>query len=212
MSSTYHSRADQLGDLGDGQEAATFTGLNLLATAIGQVGEAVVITDILGAIQYVNPAFTKMTGYSAEEAIGRHTRVLKSERQAPVYYQKLWQTILAGEVWHGELINRRKDGAHYNEKMSITPVCDPSGAITNFIAIKQDVTAQRATEAALASNQQKLEDAHRIASLSSWEIDVATGEVYGSQHFPHPRLSARNDPPSAEGTAGGCSRKRAGCN
>ncbi len=187
VSSTYPLRTDQPSKLRAAQDALAFTGkhasVDLLVTAISQIGEAIVITDTLATIQYVNPAFTKMTGYSAEEAIGQHTRFLKSDRQDPTYYRKLWQTILAGEVWHGELINRRKDGTHCTEEMSITPVRDLSGAITNFIAIKQDITAHHALEAALANSEQKLENAQRIAPLGSWEIDVATGEVRGSEGF-----------------------------
>ena len=141
------------------------------------------ITDTSGTIQYVNPAFTKITGYSAEEAVGQHTRFLKSDRQDPAYYQELWQTILAGEVWRGELINRRKDGTYYSEQMSITPVRDASGAITNFIAIKQDVTAHRATEAALRTASKNWRSVQQLALLGSWEMDVQTSEVRGSTAF-----------------------------
>ena len=137
--------------------------LDLLATAIGQIGEAIVITDTSGTIQYVNPAFSRITGYSAEEAVGQSTRLLKSDLQDATYYRELWETILAGEIWHGELINRRKDGTHYTEEMSITPVRNPGGAITNFIAIQQDVTGHRATEAALQNSEKSLAEAQHIA-------------------------------------------------
>jgi len=157
--------------------------LALLATAIGQIREAIVITDTSGTIQYVNPAFTRITLYGAEEVVGQNTRILKSDRQDAVYYRKLWKAILAGEVWHGELINRRKDGTHYTEEMSITPVRDPSGAITNFIAIKQDVTGHRATEAALQSSEKSLEEVQRIAPLGSWELDAGAAEFRGSAGF-----------------------------
>jgi PAS domain S-box-containing protein len=173
--------------LDDAQETPGFTAGNaslaLLATAIGQIGEAIVITDIKATIQYVNPAFTRITGYSAEEAIGQHTRLLKSDCQDPAYYQTLWRTILSGEVWHGELTNRRKDGTLYIEQMSITPVRDPSGAITNFIGIQHDVTERRATETALHSREKMLEDVQQIAPLGSWELDVQASEVHGSDGF-----------------------------
>ena len=157
--------------------------LILLATAIGQIGEAIEITDASATIQYVNPAFTRMTGYPAEEVVGQNTRLLKSDRQDAAYYRELWKTVLAGEVWHGELINRRKDGTHYTEQMSITPVRDPTGAITNFIAIKQDVTERRAIEAALRSSEKSLEDAQHFAPLGSWELDIQASEVRGSAGF-----------------------------
>ena len=157
--------------------------LDLLATAIGQIREAIVITDTSGTIQYVNPAFTRMTLYGAEEVVGHNTRILKSDRQDAAYYRELWKTILAGEIWHGELINRRKDGTHYTAEMSITPVRDPGGAITNFIAIMQDVTGHRATEAALQSSEKSLEEVQRIAPLGSWELDARAAEFRGSAGF-----------------------------
>jgi len=126
-----------------------------LLTAIAQAADGIVITDVQGTIEYVNPAFTRMTGYSAEAVVGHNPRRLKSDQQDPAYYQDLWQTILAGQVWHGELINRRRDGTCYHDKMSITPVRNVNRAITHFIAIKQDVTAIRATEAALRATEMK---------------------------------------------------------
>ncbi|HEU4415823.1 MAG TPA: PAS domain S-box protein [Candidatus Angelobacter sp.] len=115
-----------------------------LATAIEQVAEAVVITDTRGRIQYVNPAFTRITGYSFGEAIGKNPRILRSGKQDPAFYEYLWETISAGMIWRGQLINRRKDGSHYTEEMTITPVRDTSGKIASYIAIKQDVTARKA--------------------------------------------------------------------
>ncbi len=117
-----------------------------LAAAIDQVAEGVVITDAQARIQYVNQSFTRMTGYAAEEVIGQNPRVLKAGRNGTEFYKEMWRTIQSGEVWHGELINRRKDASEYTEEMSITPVRNSEGAITNYIAIKQDVTARRAAE------------------------------------------------------------------
>ena len=157
--------------------------LALIAAAIGQIGEAVVITDTAANIQYVNPAFTTMTGYTAEEVVGENTRLLKSDRQDSAFYGELWKTILAGEVWRGELLNRRKDGTLYNEEMSITAVRDASGAIANFIAIKQDVTDHRVTKAALQSSEKSLEEVQHIATLGSWELDGRATEFHGSAGF-----------------------------
>jgi PAS domain S-box-containing protein len=119
-----------------------------LLAAIQQAAEAIVITDTQATIRYVNPAFTKMTGYSPKETIGKNPRLLKSGSQDPAYYEDLWDTIRAGQVWHGGLVNRRKDGTLYTEEMSITPVRDPGGEIVQYIAIKQDVTDRRAAEEA----------------------------------------------------------------
>jgi PAS domain S-box-containing protein len=165
------------------QNALSSDVLALLTTAIAQIGEGVLITDISGTIQYANSAFTRMTGYSTEEVVGQNPRFLKSDRQNPAYYLELWRTILAGEIWRGELLNRRKDGTLYTDKMSITPVRDASGAIANFIAIKQDVTEHRVTEAALHSSEKKLEEAQHIATLASWELDTQTSEFFVSAAF-----------------------------
>jgi PAS domain S-box-containing protein len=163
-----------------------------LAAAIEQTAEAVVITDDKARILYVNPAFTRITGYTAEDALGQNPRLLKSGLQDPEYYRDLWKTIRAGRVWQGELINRRKDGVFYTEEMTITPVRDAAGAISNFIAIKQDVTARKAAEEAqrfLASIVESVQDAIIGAApdgrIVSWNRAAETlygykaGEVIG---------------------------------
>jgi sigma-B regulation protein RsbU (phosphoserine phosphatase) len=111
-----------------------------LVTAIEQSAEGVVITNTAGDIEYINPAFTRITGYSREEVLGHNPRILKSDKQDPAFYQQLWATILKGEIWHGELINRRKDGSLYTEQMSIAPVRNTIGEVTHFIATIRDVT------------------------------------------------------------------------
>ncbi len=114
--------------------------IRLLETAVEQAAHTVVITDRVGRIEYVNPAFTKTTGYSRQEAIGQNPRVLKSGRQGPEFYAHLWNTIKAGKVWHGRFHNRRKDGALYWEDAIISPVFNEKGHITHYIAIKSNVT------------------------------------------------------------------------
>jgi len=138
-----------------------------LESAVKQADEGIVITSATGKIQYVNPAFSKMTGYRPEEVIGHNPNVLKSDKQAPAYYEHLWKTILAGRVWRGELVNRRKDGTLYTEEMSITPVRS-AGRTTNYIAIKQDVTERKAADAArqfLAAIVESTDDAVVGANL-----------------------------------------------
>ena len=133
-----------------------------LESAIRHTAEAIMITSATGKIQYINPAFSQMTGYRPDEVIGKYPSVLKSDTQDPAFYDNLWKTILAGRVWRGELINRRKDGTLYTEEMSVTPVRGATGRTTNFIAIKQDVTERRAAEAAqqfLAAIVESTEDA-----------------------------------------------------
>ncbi|MDR3675828.1 MAG: PAS domain S-box protein, partial [Acidobacteriota bacterium] len=133
-----------------------------LVTAVEQSAEAVVITNTNGDIKYVNPAFTRTTGYGREEALGQNTRILKSGKQDPEFYRQLWSTILNGQTWHGELINRRKDGKLYTEETTITPIVSASGEVTHFIATKQDVTERRILEAQL-HQAAKMEAIGRLA-------------------------------------------------
>jgi PAS domain S-box-containing protein len=117
---------------------------------VEQAADGVVITDKSGNIQYVNPAFTTLTGYSKVEALGQNPRILKSGRQTPAFYEELWGIILSGQIWRGEVINRRKDGTFYSEEMQMAPVQDSKGVITGYIAIKHDVTEQRTAQNAQA--------------------------------------------------------------
>jgi PAS domain S-box-containing protein/putative nucleotidyltransferase with HDIG domain len=120
--------------------------LRLLSVALEAAATPIVITDHTGMIEWVNPAYTQMTGYTATEAIGNNPRILKSGKHPPSFYANMWETILAGEVWHSELINRRKDGQLYDEEETITPVRNAGGQITHFIAIKQDISERKQWE------------------------------------------------------------------
>ncbi|SPF49737.1 putative Histidine kinase [Candidatus Sulfopaludibacter sp. SbA4] len=119
-----------------------------LAAAVEQAADGIVITDTDGKIQYVNPAFTAMTGYTSQEAVGQYPRILKSGHHPAAFYAELWSTIRSGRIWEGEVINRRKDGTLYNEEMRIAPVEDSHGQIVSYIAIKHDVTGRRKAEEA----------------------------------------------------------------
>jgi PAS domain S-box-containing protein len=125
---------------------AAETQQRLLEKALQSAENSVVITDTKARILWVNDAFTRMTGYAREEAVGASTKLLKSGRHSQPFYARLWQTVQSGEVWHGEVDNRRKDGSVYPEEMTITPVLDEAGAITHFIAIKQDITERKRLE------------------------------------------------------------------
>jgi nitrogen fixation negative regulator NifL len=117
--------------------------LQLQVMAVAAAANAIVITDSDGVIASVNPAFTRLTGFSAEEAIGRTPAILKSGAQDPEMYRELWATIRSGRVWRGRLVNCRKDGSLYTEEQTITPVTGGAGVVTHFIAVKQDVTEFR---------------------------------------------------------------------
>lgn len=135
----------------------------LQAAALEAARNGIVITNPKGIILWVNPAFSALTGYSLEEAIGNNPRILKSNKQSDEYYRELWQTISAGKVWHGELINRRKDGIEYYEEMTITPLIQqPEGKITNFIAIKQNISNRKKTEEELRLAHQEALEANRM--------------------------------------------------
>jgi diguanylate cyclase (GGDEF)-like protein/PAS domain S-box-containing protein len=141
---------------------------NLLVAALEAVSHGVVITDTKARIEWVNPAFETLTGYTLEEAIGfRPTELVKSGIQDEEFYQNLWQTILNGETWHGELINRRKNGSLYHEEFSIAPVRDENGVINHFVGVKLDISERKRLEAEL------------------WEMattDVLTG-LFNRRHF-----------------------------
>jgi diguanylate cyclase (GGDEF)-like protein/PAS domain S-box-containing protein len=116
--------------------------LSMQATAMESAASGIVVTDKDGNIQWVNPAFTRLTGYTAEEAMGENPRILKSGFHEDSFYKELWDTISAKKVWEGEVINRRKDGGLYYEEMTISPVLNEKGGIHQFVAIKHDVSAR----------------------------------------------------------------------
>jgi len=113
-----------------------------LTTAVEQAAEIVFITDPEGVVQYVNPSFERITGYTREEAVGCRPSILKSGRHPVSFYRELWETISGGQVWKGQFINRRKDGSIYEEEASIAPVRDAGGRIINFIAVKRDISRE----------------------------------------------------------------------
>ena len=117
--------------------------LNLLYSAINQSPSLVVVTDIRGDIQYTNPKFSEITGYSISEVIGKNPRILKSGKHDNLFYKNIWNIISNGEIWEGEFYNKKKNGELYWEKAIIKPVKDANGKITNYIAIKEDITEQK---------------------------------------------------------------------
>jgi PAS domain S-box-containing protein len=124
--------------------------LRLPNAAMTAAANAIVITDRDGSIVWANPAFSTLTGYTLAETVGKNLRdLVKSGQQERAVYEEMWATILAGRIWHGQLVNRRKDGSLYPEDLTITPVRDANGKITHFIAIKLDLTERKAAEEAL---------------------------------------------------------------
>jgi len=130
------------------ERKAAAESLRLQSAMLHAAADAIVITDRAGVMEWVNPAFTQLTGYTAEEALGKKLEdLVKSGKHAPAFYKEFWETILARRTWHGEIINRRKDGRLYTEDQVVTPILDAAGAITHFVAIRRDITERKAAEA-----------------------------------------------------------------
>ena len=131
--------------------------LRTLSRAVEQSASMVIITDARGIIEYVNPRFTEVTGYTPDEAIGEHTRLLKSGESSPEEYAQLWETIVAGREWRGEFHNRKRNGDLYWAQASISPIRDEADAITHYLAIEEDVTDSKRTQDALRESEELLQ-------------------------------------------------------
>ncbi len=166
--------------------------LQLQSHALDAAANAIVITDTRPGIIWTNAAFTHLTGYTQEEALGRRPAdLVRSGLQDQKFYQHMWDTILSGQVWHGELINKRRDGSLYDEELTITPVSVDSEKTTHFIAIKQDITARKAAERALRESEDSyrglfhsVTEAIFIIDESGYILDVNRGaeSMYGYRH------------------------------
>ena len=144
-----------------------------LASAIEQAAEIILITSVEGKIVYVNPSFERVTGYSREEVLGKNPRLLKSGQHDNQYYKKLWNTITSGKIWHGQLVNRKKDGSLYNEDVVISPVRDATGQIANFVAVKHDISYKIQMQAEQEALQEQLYQAQKIESIGRLAGGVA---------------------------------------
>lgn len=129
---------------------------------VEHAADLVMITDTRGIIEYVNPAFTRATGYTLEDVRGRTPQLLKSGVQDPQCYTRLWQSALRGDVFHDEFVNRRKDGALYYEDKSVAPLRNDAGAVTHFISTSKDITERRRAEDALRARRDEQAHAARL--------------------------------------------------
>ena len=163
--------------------------LRLQSAAISSAANAILITDHNGSIEWTNAAFTKLTGYTFDEAYGKKPGdLVKSGVQDSRFYQEMWEDILSGKIWQGEVINRRKDGQLYSEKLTISPLFNENGEIRQFVAIKEDVTEQRQNENIMQSRLRLHEFAinHNLQELLQEtldEIEKLTGSEIGFFHF-----------------------------
>jgi len=150
--------------------------LRVQTTALDAAANAIMITDHNGTIQSVNPAFTALTGYTAQEAVGKTPRILKSGQQDEASYRNLWQTISSGQVWSGEMTNRRKDGSLYTEEMTVTPLRNGNGVIARYIAIKQDISDRKQAEEVLRQSEEQFRAMFDLASVGIAQADPRTGQ------------------------------------
>jgi PAS domain S-box-containing protein len=147
--------------------------LRKLSRVVEQSPASIVITDASGAIEYVNPRFSEVSGYSAEEVLGKNPRILKSGETPQEVYEDLWRTIRAGGVWAGDLLNRKKDGTLFWEQAQIGPVLDARGEVTHYVAIKEDITDRKRAETALQETQRQLLQSQKVEAIGRLAGGVA---------------------------------------
>ena len=172
--------------------------LHKLSVVVEQSPAIVVITDPDGNIKYVNPMFVEVTGYSAEEARGQNPRILKSGLMSKKVYEELWQTILSGGVWSGELQNKKKNGEFYWDQAVISAIRNKENVITNFVAVKVDITEQKKIFAELTAAKEKAEESDRLKSAFlaniSHEIRTPMNGILGfAQLLKEPHLTGEEE-------------------
>jgi hypothetical protein len=167
-----------------------------LSRAVEQSPESIVITDRDGNIEYVNPTFTNVTGYSREEVIGENPRFLSTHRKSKKEYKELWNTILSGEIWHGEFHNKKKNGEMFWEQASISPIMNEKGEITHFVEVKEDITEKKVKEVELKMALEKAQESDRLKSAflanMSHEIRTPMNGIIGfSELLKEPKLGGK---------------------
>ncbi|MFW6180866.1 MAG: PAS domain S-box protein, partial [Spirochaetota bacterium] len=166
--------------------------LKRLQLAIEQAAEVIIITGADGAIQYVNPAFERVTGYTREEALGRTPRILKSGEQDEAFYRELWGTISSGRTWQGRMVNRRRDGSLFTEEAAISPVHDAGGRIVNYVGVKRDITEELELEQQYRQAQ-KMEAVGRLAGGVAHDFNNMLSVILGRVELVLVKLAA-SDP------------------
>lgn len=145
-----------------------------LSTAVTQSPSVIKITDLSGNLEYVNPKFTDLTGYTSEEVIGKNSRILKSGKQSREVYKELWESITSGKAWHGEFQNKKKNGELYWISVAISPISDKQGKIINYLEVATDITEKKQTEELLRENEEQ----YRAVVENSYNGIAIIGEDY----------------------------------
>jgi len=148
--------------------------LRKLSRAVEQSPVSIIITDLIGNIEYVNPNFTEITGYTSAEIIGKNPSIIKSGETSPDEYKLLWETIISGNTWHGEFCNRKKNGEHFFESASISPIKDSNGTITHYLAVKEDITKRKVFEEQISKLNENLEQ--KVLDRTS-QLQIANQEM-----------------------------------
>lgn len=162
--------------------------LKLLSSIVEQSPASIVVTNTDGDIEYVNKAFSRATGYSFEEAIGKNPRILKTEKTKPEVHKNMWETITKGEAWIGEFVNQKKNGYEYYENALIAPILDENNKIVNYFAIKENITKRKKAEHALRESEQKYKTIVELMgeglAMTDYKGDIhyanpSVGKIYG---------------------------------
>ncbi len=155
--------------------------LRKLTRAVEQSPVSIMIANLEGLIEYVNPRFVQDSGYSSAEVLGKNPRILKTDLTPPETYHRLWKTITAGKEWRGTFVNRKKDGSLYNETATISSITDLHGVVTHYIAVKEDTTERRKIEQSLQEISSRL---HLLSdNLETAALYVYSHDVQGQPHF-----------------------------
>ena len=191
-----HSKGVAFTVLDISEQTRVMERLNKISKAVEQSPAVVVITDRDGNIEYVNPRFTYLTGYSRREVLGENPRILKSDKMSPEFYEDLWNVILAGKEWHGEFLNKKKNGELYWEDATIAPIKNEQEEITHFVAVKEDVTEKKKLWDELTEAKERAEESDRLKSCFlaniSHEIRTPMNGILGfSELLSEPLLSGK---------------------
>jgi len=172
--------------------------IRLLSQAVEQSGEAIAITDAQGCIEYVNPAFSAITGYAEHESLGQNPRILKSGNQSAAFYKKMWKILTAGKAWQGKVVNKKKSGEFYPAMLTISPIKNESGVITNYIGLQQDLQSYETLEAQFHQAQKMEAIGTLVGGIAhNFNNDLAgiAGNIYLARKAvkDHPDVVARLD-------------------